>query len=86
MAEEVRQRHMYTSLNTIFPLTQKTSSKPRSLVLNSYCDLDSENTLSQCIIIGAHEGTRFRVGVRQLSVKLPTTMAEGKASSWFYRE
>ena len=54
----------------IFPSTQKTSSKPKSLVFKSYCDLDSENTLSQCIITGAREGTRCRLGMRQLSVKL----------------
>ena len=48
--------------------------------------LFSESTLSHCIIAGALEGTRFGLGIRQLSLKLQTTMAEGKASRLFYRE
>ena len=53
-----------------------------SFVLSSCCELDSENTLSQCRTTGALEGTQFRLVVRQLSLQLPTTMAEGGADSY----
>ena len=60
----------------IFPLTQNTSFKPKSSVSNNYCYLDSESTLRQCIIA---EPPWFALGVRQLSLKLPTTMDNGEA-------
>ena len=58
------------------------TSKPKCFVLSSCCELDSGNTLSQCRITGALEGTQFRLVVRQLSLQLPTTMAEGEAGSY----
>ena len=50
--------------------------------MSSCCELDSENTLSQCRTTGALEGTQFRLVVRQLSLQLPTTMAEGRAGRY----
>ena len=58
------------------------TSKPKSFVLSSCCELDSENTLSQCRITGALEGTQFRLVAKQLSLQLPTTIAEGGADSY----
>ena len=62
----------------IFPLTQNTSSKPKDSVSNNYY-LDSASTLSQCIIAGPPKPPWFTLGVRQLSLKLPTTMDIGEA-------
>ena len=55
-----------------------------SFVLSSCCGLDNENTLSQCRITGALEGTQFRLVVRQLSLQLPTTMAGGRAGRYMW--
>ena len=56
----------------ILRFIQKTSSKSKSSDLTDCSELDRENILSECRIVGALEGTRMELGVGLVRIQLYT--------------